>query len=177
MDRLLVLSHVAPNALESLVDSHARRDRHVVGREQVPGARVGPFLDVADFLGGFGVDLRQRLEDLLARLVGQRAEEVRAIIGRHLARDDGDRLGPHLLDELLLSVLLEALENRCSVLRGPARQQRRRLVGFQFADDVGEVLGMNLVGERTQLVRILSKDLLNVRSEQAPESHVGAPGG
>jgi hypothetical protein len=98
--------------LERLGNEHARRDRDEIRRHQVAGAGVRPLLDLADLLGGGGVDPLQRLEDLVAHCLGQHAEEVGPVVGRHLARDLGHRFGRHLIDELFLLVLFEALEDR-----------------------------------------------------------------
>ena len=129
----------------------ARRDRDVVRRHQVAGARLRPLLDLADFLGGLGVDLLERLEELLAHRLGQHAEEVGAVVGRHLAGDLGHRLRRHLLDELFLLVLVEALEDGRRVLGGHPREQLAGLVGLELADDVGEVLGVDLVEQLAHL--------------------------
>ena len=75
------------------------------------------------------------------------------------------------VDELVLLVLLEALENRRRVLRGHPREERRGLVGFELAEDVGEVLGVDLVEQHADLLRILLEDLLDVRAEEGAEPH------
>ena len=82
-----------------------------------------------------------------------------------------DRLGRHLLDELFLLVLVEALEDGRRVLGGHAREQLGRLVGLELADDVGEVLGVDLVEQLAHLIRILLEDLLDVGAEEGGEAH------
>ena len=118
-----------------------------------PALVVRPLLDVADLLRGLGVDLLQRLEELLAHRLGQEAEEVGPVVGRHLARDLRDRLRRHLLDELFLLVLVEALEDGRGVLGRDAREELGGLVGLELGDEVGEVLGVDLVEELAQLLR------------------------
>ena len=117
----------------------------------MPGARLGPLLDVADFLRGLRVDLLERLEELLAHRGGQDAEEVGAVVRGHLARDLRDRLGRHLLDELFLLVLVEALEDGRRVLGGEPREKLGRLVRLELGDEVREVLRVDLVEELAQL--------------------------
>ena len=138
------------------------------------GARLRPLLDVADLLRGLRVDLLERLEDLLAHRLGQHAEEVRPVVGRHLAGDLRDRLRRHLLDELLLLVLVEALEDGGGVLRGHPREQLARLVGVQLAHEVGEVLRVDLVEQLAHLIRVLLEELLEVGAEEARQAHRGA---
>ena len=80
----------------------------------------------------------------------------------------------HLLDELFLLVLVEALEDGRRVLGGHAREQLAGLVRLELADDVGEVLGVDLVEQLAHLLRILLEDLLDVGAEQAAEAHGAA---
>ena len=72
VDELLALARRACATMSIASDTRiARRDRDVVGRHQVAGARLRPLLDVADLLRGLGVDLLERLEELLADRLGQ----------------------------------------------------------------------------------------------------------
>ena len=176
VDELVALARALAHDLHRLGDAHAGRDGDEVGRHQVAGARLRPLLDLADLLRRLGVELLQRLEELLADGLGQEAEEVGAVVRRHLARDLRDRLGRHLLDELFLLVLVEALEDRRRVLRGEAREELGGLVGLELGDDVGEVLGVELVEEVAQRVRILFEDLLDVGTEEGGEAHRGSSG-
>ena len=135
------------------------------------GARLRPLLDLADVLGGLGVDLLELLEDGVADRLGQEAEEVGAIVGRHLARDVRHALGRHQLDDLFLLVLVEALEDRRGVLGGQPREELGGLVGVELADEVGEVLGVDLVEQLAHLIRILLEELFQIGAEQRREAH------
>ena len=135
------------------------------------GAGGRPLLDLADLLGGLRIDPLQRLHQLLAHLLGQGAEQVGSIVGRHLAGDVGDRLRRHRLDELFLLVLFETLEDGSSVLRGQTGEQLGGVVGLELGDDVREIFGVNLVEQLAHLLRILLEDLTNVGGEEAAEAH------
>ena len=102
---------------------------------------------------------------------GQGAEQVGAIVGGHLAGDLRDRLGRHLLYELALLVLVEALEDGRRLLGREPREELGGFVGVEIRDDIGEVLGMDLVEQLADLVRILFKDLLDVGAEECCETH------
>ena len=166
VDVLVVVLGVRAHRLDGGRDGDAGIDVHVRGGHEVTRAGGRPLLDLADVLGALGVDLLEVIEDGVAHRLGQDAEEIGAIVGRHLAGDLSHALGRHQLGDLFLLVLLEALEDRRGVRRGHAREELGGLVGIELADEIGEVLGVDLLEELAHLIGILLEDLLQVRSEQ-----------
>ncbi len=90
-----------------------------------------------------GSTFSSALEELVAERLGsteKRSARSSGAISLAMLRD---RLERHPPDELLLLVLLEALEDGCRLLGRELREELRRLVGFELGDDVGQVLGVD----------------------------------
>jgi hypothetical protein len=162
---------VSPNGIERLGDGKVRLHVHVAGGHEVAGAGRWPLLDLADLLGRLRVHLLEGQEELVADGLRQDAEEVGAVVAGHLAGDVGDRLGRHELDELLLLVVLEALEDGGRVLCGHPGEHLCRLLGLQLADEVGKVLGVDLREQLADLLGILLEDLLHIGAEERADTH------
>ena len=132
-----------------------------------PALVVGPLLDVADLLRGLRVDLLQRLEELLAHRVGQDAEEVGAVVGRHLAGDvRATDSGGICSTSSSCSCSSRRSKMGAASSAGRRASSCARLVRLELADDVGEVLGVDLVEQLPDAVGVLFEELLDVRAEQ-----------
>ena len=148
-----------------------RRQRHEVGGHLAAGAVLRVAQELAHVRGR---RLRHARQQVRAHVVGQRLEQIGALVGRHLVGDAG-RLGAvQLLEELGPARALELVEHRGGDRLGEGRQHQGRGLLGQTIDELGQVGGVQLLGELGGLSGIVLQGFFELGHQQVGDMHGAA---
>ncbi len=125
---------------------------------------------LVSLFGGFRVGLGQLVQVGLAVRLLELADEVRAVVGVHLAEQPDRDVRVERLDEDLLLIGLESLEEVRRLLGGERLEDLSQETGFEVFEKLREVLGVEVLEEFRERVRV-ARERFEIGSEKCRKPH------
>jgi hypothetical protein len=138
-----------------------------------PALSSGHFASCSTSAAASGSTLSRDSRSVSPTFSGRVLDQVGALVGGHLGDDLRDGVHAHRLDEVLLRLLVEALEDGRGVLGLEGLEELRGLLLVEQVDEVGDVLVVHLLEQRAELRGIFGEELADLGDDGDGDPHHG----